>query len=121
MATLSAEAKAIIAEVHPAWVATANKEGKPNVSAKGSFRVLDDERVIFADINSPRTLVNLAENPLVAAVVYDAEKRRGCRIWGRAEVVGAGELLDRVNKEWAARKMQAKRLVIITVDDFATF
>ena len=65
MAKLSEEAKKIISEVHPAQVATANKDGKPNVSAKGSFRVLDDEHVIFADLNSPRTVANLRENPQI--------------------------------------------------------
>ncbi len=50
MAKLSEEAKKIISEVHPALVATASKDGKPNVSPKGSFRVLDDEHVIFIEM-----------------------------------------------------------------------
>lgn len=121
MTILSAEAKEIIADTHPAWVATADQHGRPNVSAKGSFRVLDDEHVLFADINSPRTLDNLTTNPQVAAIVYDATKRRGVRIWGHAAVLGPGELLERVNRELAARNMQAKRLVVITVEEFLTF
>jgi len=121
MAILSAEAKAIIAETHPGWVATADKAGQPNVSAKGSFRVLDDEHVLFADIASPRTMANLAENPLVAAIVYDPAARRGCRIWGRAEVASSGELLERVNRELAARNMQAKHVVVVAVSEYATF
>jgi len=42
MAKLSEEAKKAIAEFGAALVATASKDGKPNVSLKGSFRVLDD-------------------------------------------------------------------------------
>ena len=45
MAKLSEEAKKAIAEFGVALVATASKDGKPNVSPKGSFRVLDDEHV----------------------------------------------------------------------------
>ena len=55
MAKLTEEAKKAIGAIRPAFVATASKTGKPNVSAKGSLRVLDDEHVLFTDINSPRT------------------------------------------------------------------
>ncbi len=48
MAKLTEEAKKLIGETGPALVATASKDGKPNVSLKGSFRVLDDEHIIIA-------------------------------------------------------------------------
>ena len=94
MTALSAEAKAIIAETHPGLVASADGSGRPNVSAKGSFRVLDDEHVLFADVNSPRTIANLLENPQVSAMVFDPATRHGCRVWGKAEVLDSGELFD---------------------------
>jgi hypothetical protein len=121
MAALSAEAKAIITETHPGMVATADKSGRPNVSPKGTFQVLDDEHVLFADVNSPRTMANLAENPQVSAIVFDPATRHGARIWGLAEVQDSGELLDRINKVLAARNIRAKEVVVIRVDDFATF
>jgi predicted pyridoxine 5'-phosphate oxidase superfamily flavin-nucleotide-binding protein len=121
MAMLSPEAKALIAEIHPGFIATADAQGKPNVSAKGSFRVLDDEHVLFADVNSPRTIANVLANPQVSAIVLDVTTRHGCRVWGRAEVFASGDLLDGVNRALAARNMQAKHVVLITVDDFATF
>ena len=68
MAKLTEEAKKIIAEYGPALIATASKEGKPNISPKGSFRILDDEHVIFADITSPRAMVNLKDNPQLTAI-----------------------------------------------------
>ncbi len=121
MSLLSVEAKSIIAETHPALVATAGSSGLPNVSAKGSFRVLDDGHILFADINSPRTVANLRENPQVSAMVLDPATRHGCRIWGRAEILESGELFDRVNGDLAARKMQAKHVVVIAVDEYVTF
>jgi uncharacterized protein len=121
MTTLSAEAKALIAETHPGFIATADKAGMPNVSLKGSFRVLDDEHVVFANIHSPRTIANLAENPQVSAMVFDPATRHGCRVWGKAQVFDAGELFDKVNAELAARKMTAHHVVVISVDDFMTF
>ncbi|MCL5108651.1 MAG: pyridoxamine 5'-phosphate oxidase family protein [Chloroflexi bacterium] len=119
MATLSEEAKSVIAEIHPGYVATADKNGRPNVSAKGSYRVLDDQHILFADVNSPRTIANLQENPQVSAIVLDPATRRSCRVWGRATVLSAGELLDQVNAGLAARNMSAKHVVVIDVDEFA--
>ncbi len=40
MAKLTEEAKKMIGELKVAMVATANKDGKPNVSPKGSFRAV---------------------------------------------------------------------------------
>ncbi len=121
MTALSAEAKAIIAETHPGLVASADRSGRPNVSPKGSLRVLDDEHVTFADANSPRTIANLLENPRVSAMVFNPATRHGCRVWGKAEVLDSGELFDRVSGELAARKIQAKHVVVVSVDEYLTF
>ncbi len=121
MTTLSAEAKAIIAETHPGLVASADGSGRPNISAKGTFRVLDDEHVLFADVHSPRTIANLLENPQVSAMVFDPATRHGCRVWGKAEVLDSGELFDQVNGELAVRKTQAKHVVVVRVDEYLTF
>ena len=37
------------------WVATAGKGGEPNVTPKGSLKLLDDQHVIFADLISLKT------------------------------------------------------------------
>lgn len=121
MARLSDEAKQLIQLTHPGMVATAARNGMPNVSPKGSFQVLDDEHVAFANIHSPRSMANIAENPQVSAIVFDPTTRHGCRIWGKAEVLSSGELLDRINNNLAALKMQASDVVVINVDEFVTF
>lgn len=41
------------------FVATVRADGTPNLSPKGSVRVLDGEHLIFADIASPQTVANL--------------------------------------------------------------
>ena len=121
MAAISAEAKSVIAEIHPGLIATADASGKPNVSAKGTFRVLDDEHVMFADVNSPRTIANLRQNPQVSAIVLDPASRRGCRVWGKAEIIESGPLFDEVNAGLAARNIQAKHVVVVAVDDCLVF
>ena len=120
MAKLTDEAKKIISEFGPGLIATAGKDGKPNVSPKGSFRILDDEHVVFADIASPRTVANLMENPQVSAMVFDRSTRKGCRIWGKAEILDSGSLFDSISAEYAAKKMRVKHLVKINVEEVVT-
>ena len=78
------------------WVATAAKDGTPNVSIKGSVRLLDDEHLVFADIYSLKTRKNLQENPKVAVMVYEDASRRGFMIKGSAEQIAGGPLYDQM-------------------------
>jgi len=121
MAKLSEEAKKIISEVMPALVATAGKDGKPNVSPKGSFYVLDDEHVAFAEIASPRTLANLQENPQLSAIVFDPATRKGCRIWGTAEILDSGDLFDAIAAKYSGMGMKVRHLVKVAVEEAVTF
>ena len=121
MAKLSEEIKKMIAEIHPALVATASKAGKPNVSPKGSFAVLDDEHVMFAEMASPRTMANLKENPQVSAIVFDPAARKGCRIWGRVvEILNSGDLFEKVKADYATRRMKINCVVKIAVEEAIT-
>ena len=122
MAKLSEEAKKAIAEFGTALVATASKDGKPNVSLKGSFRVLDDEHVIFADIASPRTRANLRENPQLSVMGFDPATCKGCRVWGKAvEILDSGSLFDTISAEFAKMKMEVSHIVKVAVDEVVTF
>jgi predicted pyridoxine 5'-phosphate oxidase superfamily flavin-nucleotide-binding protein len=76
------------------WVATAARDGTPNVSIKGSLRVLDDEHLLFADIFSLKTRANLKDNPRVAIMVYDAETHRGYAFKGKTEQLESGPVFD---------------------------
>ena len=121
MAKLTEEAKKLIGELRPALIATVNKDGKPNVSAKGSFRVVDDEHVIFLEMGRLNTLANLRENPQVSAIVLDAANRKGCRIWGKAEILDSGELLDAMAAEYTPRGLKVEHVVKVTVEEVVTF
>ena len=121
MAKLTEEAKNLIAELRPAFIATTSKDGMPNVAPKGSFRVADDEHVIFGEMGQRHTLANLRENPQVSAIVLDAVNRKGCRIWGKAEVLDSGDLLEAMAAEFAARGVKIPYLVKVTVEEVVTF
>ncbi len=121
MAKLSEEAKKLIGEITPGMIATASKDGKPNVAAKGSFRVVDDEHVIFLEMGRLHTLANLKENPQISALVLDAATRKGCRIWGKAEILESGDLLDAMAAELASRGVKVERIVKVKVEEVVTF
>jgi predicted pyridoxine 5'-phosphate oxidase superfamily flavin-nucleotide-binding protein len=121
MTTLTDEAKNAINEIKPSLVATASGAGKPNVSAKGSLRVLDDEHVVFAHIASPRTVANIRENPQVAVICLDATARKGCRIWGQGSILDSGELFEQIVAEYAAKNMEVKNVVEVAVEEVETF
>ncbi len=118
MGKLDETAKTLIGEIRPALIATASKDGKPNVSAKGSFRILDDDHVAFNDMNSPRTTANLKENPQVSIIGLDSN-RRSYRIWGTAEVLDSGPLYDEAAAAMAARNVKPKHVVRVTIDEVA--
>lgn len=78
------------------WVATAAKDGTPNVSIKGSLRLLDDEHLVFADLNSLKTRKNLEENPCAAVMVFEEATRRGYMLRGSTEQFASGPLYDQM-------------------------
>src|ERR1035441_9956731 len=79
-----------------AWVATATGEGVPNVTPKGSVKVLDDQHVVFADLFSLKTRQNLEQNPKVAVTVIDASTHKGYQVKGTAELLSSGPLYDQM-------------------------
>ncbi len=56
-----------------AFLATASKDGRPNVVPIGAFKLLDDETLLISDQFFNKTLANMRENPQVA-ISYWGEK-----------------------------------------------
>jgi hypothetical protein len=78
----------------PGWVATASRDGMPNVAVKGSLQVVDAEHLLFADLFSLKTRKNLEENPKIAVMVADNETRKGYILKGTAELLAHGPLYE---------------------------
>ena len=82
------------------FVGTSNKDGIPNISAKGTFiSILDDETLAYADVYSLKTLKNVRQNPHVTIAVINAQTYKGYQFKGLAEVVESGPLLDEARKQ----------------------
>ena len=71
-------------------VATVTPGGRPSVSPKGTFLVVDDETIAFGEIRSPQTITNLTQNPECEINFVDAFTRKGARLRGQATMVRRG-------------------------------
>ena len=101
------------------WVATATREGLPNVTPKGTVKVLDDQHMIFADLFSLKTRHNLEQNPKVAVTVIDPSTHKGFQIKGTAELISSGPLYEKMAAELKAASATLpapKYLVMISVE-----
>jgi hypothetical protein len=76
------------------WVGTSTPDGLPNVTPKGTLRLLDDQHVIFADLFSLKTRQNLEKNPRVAVTVMDMASAKGYQLKGTAELISSGPLFE---------------------------
>ena len=82
-----------------AWVATASRDGVPNVTPKGSLKLMDENHVLFADLFSLKTRKNLLENSKVAVTVVDAATAKGYQLKGIAEIITSGPLFEDASKQ----------------------
>jgi predicted pyridoxine 5'-phosphate oxidase superfamily flavin-nucleotide-binding protein len=53
------EARELVPYVGLAYVATTRPDGQPNMSPKGTLKVIDGRTLAFAELASPQTLENL--------------------------------------------------------------
>ena len=118
------------------FVASVTVGGRPNVSPKGTFVVLDEETIAFGEIRSPQTMTNLTTQPEVEVNFVDQFTRKGVRVRGRAEMVRRGtdafdgligqwrdlwgDLADRINVIVKIPVAEAKPLSTPPYDDGAT-
>lgn len=90
MIEITSDMMAVIKQAMLSFVATVNEDGTPNLSPKASLTVMNGV-LYFADIASPRTIMNLKRNPAVEINVVDIFQRRGYRFRGDALVLLPGD------------------------------
>ncbi|MCC6179697.1 MAG: pyridoxamine 5'-phosphate oxidase family protein [Chloroflexi bacterium] len=102
-------------------VATASRDGQPNLSFKGSLMVWDHEHMAFWERAHGETLAHLRENPRIAAVYRNRAAGKTWRFWGTVELCDDGslrqEVMDRTIQGELDRDPERKGIaVIIRVD-----
>jgi len=121
MAKLTQRIKEIFEKQETVVLATASKEGIPNVVPVNAKKILDDETILISDQFFNKTLGNMKDNPQVAITIWD--KLEGYQIKGTATIEASGKRFEETAK-WIddiGKKLnlplKSKGAVIITITD----
>ena len=98
------------------YVATVSSDGTPNLSPKGTISILDDSRMVFANIRSPQTIENLSQNPSIEINVIDPFSRSGYRFKGLAKILSSGDEFKDILDYFEKKGIKSKISDIIVVD-----
>lgn len=69
------------------WLATAETDGTPNVSPKEIFQHYGTNRIIIANIASPKTVHNIRENSKVCVSLIELFVQKGYQLKGSATII----------------------------------
>ena len=99
------------------FVATVSADGRPNVSPKGTFIVLDEETIAFGEMRSPNTMKNLVHQAEVEVSFVDVLSRAGVCVRGEARIVEAGPeyetLTPKFHAIWGDELLKMFNVIII--------
>jgi general stress protein 26 len=117
---LNAFAKDIIETFRLGFVASVTPDGRPNVSPKGTFLVLSDNQIGFADIRSPQTIMNIENNPEIEVNFVNQFSRKGIRVRGNATIAKKDtdsfqELFIHWKNEWPSLAHRINAIVTIEI------
>jgi predicted pyridoxine 5'-phosphate oxidase superfamily flavin-nucleotide-binding protein len=103
------------------YVATISSDGTPNLSPKGTIAILDDSRLVFANIRSPQTVENLTKNPSIEINVVDPFSRMGYRFKGLANILSSGDDFQNILSYFEEKgiKSQISHIIIVDVDSYS--
>ena len=73
------------------WLATVNPQGEPNVSPKEMFVAYGEQSVLIANIASPKSVANIAENSSVCLSFVNVFKQKGFKLKGKAKIIRSSD------------------------------
>ena len=117
MVNISVEMKEIIENTRTFAVATATKEGEPNVAAIACIKVLPDDELLIMDNYMLKTRHNIESNPRVAVAAWAGGK--GYQFKGIARIETSGKVFEE-GVAWVktrASHLNSKAAVILKVDE----
>ena len=116
---LTEQMKTIIRNFSAGSVATVNADGRPSVSPKATFVILNDRQLAFGNLRSPRTVANLQRDPAIEICFTDIIARKAVRITGNGQAVprkqASKELLGAFESAWNEYVPHMSAFVVIDV------
>jgi predicted pyridoxine 5'-phosphate oxidase superfamily flavin-nucleotide-binding protein len=103
----------------PVPIATASKDGVPNVVFIGLLKIIDDETLMIADNFFYKTAANLAENPNISILCYNGETKKSFQIKGIVTVHKDGDSFNQM-RAWVHgvnNKLPAKACVMVKITE----
>ncbi len=118
MARITEEVKEVVGKSKGLAVATATKEGEPNVVPIAFGKVLSEDEVLLMDNFMKKTEENMKANPRVAISVWDMDTLKGYQLKGSARIETSGSVFDDgVNMVKSMMpQLSPKAAVIVKVD-----
>jgi hypothetical protein len=122
MVALTEEMKAALATMETIPVATASKDGWPNVVPIGFVELVDDETIWVADNFMKKTLANIKENPKMSINVWGPETKGCCQIKGDVELKTEGTEFAKMQETVRSKMAQApaKGLMVLKIREVYT-
>ena len=120
MAKITEEMMDVIKRNRGFAVATATKDGIPNVVPIHFTDIISDDEIMLVNIFMKKTAENIKNNPIVAISVWDkqAKSKKGYQFKGEARIETSGELYEKGVKIVHERKPEItpRAVVIIKVN-----
>ena len=118
MVVITPEIKEIFANVSTFPLATASKDGVPNVAPMGAVH-LQDNKVWIMNNFMNKTAANLRENPKAAIYVHDPESKKCVQVKGTVTAHSSGPEYDTLKAvlDQKLPGLPAKELMILEITE----
>jgi hypothetical protein len=94
MPKITEEMKEVAAKTRGWALATATREGLPNVVTIAFGKVLSENEILLMDVFMNKTEANIKANPNVAVAAWDLEALKGYQFQGTARFETSGKIFD---------------------------
>jgi hypothetical protein len=96
MPKLTQHMKQVLKQQPVVLVATSDSQGQPSISPKGALKIVNDDKLVFANMFSPKPGANLRASPHIAVAAVDPQTYEGYQFKGWTELVDEGPLFDEI-------------------------
>lgn len=119
MAKITREMQEMIAKVRTPSIATASRDGKPNVVPIAFTKVISEDEIMLMDNYMNKTRANIEDNPMVAISVWNLEEHMGYQFKGKARIETTSALFEEGIQWVKSRRPQTnpRAAIIIKVDE----